>query len=176
VQKKQKGIITGIILVVCLLTALFAIIFTSPPAKTKKQHPVMIREEPAAPVFRKDGELQFVQNNKFLKTISIEIADNDAARTQGLMYRNSMPDSCGMLFIFESMQPLSFWMKNTQFPLDIIFVNREYKIVSIASHTVPFSETSIPSGKDAMYVVEVNAGFCQKNNITEDTHIVFELN
>jgi uncharacterized protein len=92
------------------------------------------------------------------------------------MYRKSMPDSCGMLFIFEEMQPLSFWMKNTHISLDILYLDNDYRIVSIAKNATPFSEVSIPSGKDAMYVIEVNAGFCEKNKIKEGIKISYTLN
>ena len=74
-----------------------------------------------------------------------------------------MPDSVGMLFVFDLEKPQSFWMRNTGFSLDIIYVNNKLEIVSIQKYTHPFSEVSIPSKAPAMYVVEVNAGYCDNN-------------
>jgi len=176
VQKIKRKTTLGIVLLVGVLTALVLIFAISPSSKVKKKPHTVTQQEPVEPVFRKDGALKFELKNNKSKTISIEISDNDAERTQGLMYRKSMPDSCGMLFIFDEMQPLSFWMKNTHIPLDIVYVDNDFRIVSIAGNTAPFSEVSIPSGKDAMYVVEVNAGFCKKNNIAEGTKISYTLN
>lgn len=175
-QKNKKNTLIGIVLSVVILTALALVFIISPSQKVKKNPHTVTQQEPAGPVFRKDGTLKFEFRNKKSKTITIEIADDDAERTQGLMYRKSMPDSCGMLFIFDAMQPLSFWMKNTRIPLDIIYIDKDYRIISIAENTEPFSEVSIPSGKDAMYVVEVNAGFCKKNNIATGTKISYTLN
>jgi uncharacterized protein len=128
------------------------------------------------PVFRNDGQLTFLSGSKKLKTITMEIAKTEMARNQGLMYRKTMPDSCGMLFVFEQMQPLSFWMKNTIMPLDIIFIDDQFKIISIAKNTIPFSEKSIPASGDGLYVVEVNAGFTDKYDVTEGNTITFTIN
>jgi uncharacterized protein len=119
------------------------------------------------PVFRKDGELSFkkAKNEHLLAHINIEIADEESERMQGLMYRDSMPEMSGMLFIFDVEEPLNFWMKNTRLPLDIIYLNTEHKIVSIARNTKPYSLEQIPSEKPARYVVEVNAGFSLRHGI-----------
>jgi uncharacterized membrane protein (UPF0127 family) len=125
--------------------------------------------------FTKQGELSFLRQGtgEKIAQIDIEIADTPAKRTLGLMYRRSLPQDAGMLFIFESSGPLSFWMKNTYIPLDMIFADEGKTIVSIAKNTVPLSEALIPSGKNAMYVVEVNAGFCDKHGIRTSDLISF---
>ena len=64
-----------------------------------------------------------------------------------------------MLFIFDNERPLSFWMKNTYIPLDIIYVNKSLEIVTIQENTMPLNEKPIPSEKPALFVVEVNAGY-----------------
>jgi uncharacterized protein len=111
---------------------------------------------------------------KSIRTIDIEIADNDYERALGLMYRKKMDDSKGMLFIQEYMEPQSFWMKNTYISLDIIYVDDDMKIVSIAKNTEPFSYESIPSDSDAKYVVEVIAGFCRKYKVKVGDRISFD--
>lgn len=120
------------------------------------------------PVFKKEGELEFMRNEKEpIKKIDIEIAENDEERSRGLMYRKSMDDSKGMLFIFENEKPESFWMKNTIIPLDIMFVNSKREIVKIHKNTTPFSENSLPSVKPAIYVVEVAGGYTDRYGIKE---------
>jgi uncharacterized membrane protein (UPF0127 family) len=114
------------------------------------------------PQFKKEGELSFLKNQEKL---TIEIADNEAETTQGLMYRRTMPDSCGMVFIFADSQPRNFWMKNTYLPLDILFLDESKKIVTIQANRTPFSEEQIPSFENAKYVLEVNAGYCKRKGI-----------
>ena len=97
--------------------------------------------------------------------VAVEIADTPAKRSFGLMYRNSLPERQGMLFLFPSEGPLAFWMKNTPLPLDIIYINAARVIVGIAANTTPFSEEPLPSNGPAQFVLEVNAGFCQKYGI-----------
>lgn len=118
--------------------------------------------------FKKEGELTFVDSvdNPIVK-IDIEIADNEYERQLGLMNRESMEDMQGMLFIFPQERYQSFWMLNTLFSLDIIFVNSNKQIVTIHKNTTPLSEQSYPSTAPAQYVVEVVAGFCDTHNINE---------
>jgi uncharacterized membrane protein (UPF0127 family) len=105
--------------------------------------------------------------------VSVEIADTPDKRSLGLMYRNHLPELHGMLFLFPREEPLSFWMKNTPLPLDIIFVNSAHAIVGIAQQTTPFSERPLPSGNPAQFVLEVNAGFCQRHSITVGDQVDF---
>ena len=128
-----------------------------------------------APPFRHDGWLAFVNaEGDTLRTIALEMTRNERERTRGLMHRTSMPDTTGMLFTFPNQAPRSFWMKNTHISLDIIYVDRDFRIVSISPNTVPRSEKSIPSAGPATYVVEVNAGFCVRNNIKAGDKIRFK--
>lgn len=121
------------------------------------------------PQFKKEGELEFLRKNQKepVRKIDVELAENDDERSQGLMYRRSMDDLKGMLFIFPQEEPQSFWMKNTVIPLDIIYVNSKMEIVKIFKNTVPFSEKSLPSEKPATYVVEVIGGYTDKYGIKE---------
>lgn len=128
------------------------------------------------PKFIKQGELIFLRKETKGKIIriEIEIADNPYERDTGLMYRNSLPDKAGMLFIYERPQPLLFWMKNTYIPLDIIFTDENLQIVRIQKNSKPLSEQLIPSYLDSMYVVEVNAGFCDSYGIKVGDYFRFE--
>lgn len=143
------------------------VVVTDPKEKIKN-----IKE----PVFKKEGELKFMKSDgkAEIRKIDVEIADNDDERTQGLMYRKSMDDNKGMLFIFGNEEPQSFWMKNTVMSLDIMYVNSEKKIVKIYRNTIPFSESSLPSGKPALYVVEVAAGYSDRYGIKEGDMIEYQ--
>ena len=80
-----------------------------------------------------------------------------------------------MLFIFPHEEMQSFWMRNTFIPLDILFVNANYEIVTIHRDTETTSDQSYPSTEKAQYVVEVNAGYCDKYMIKEGDRIVFRM-
>ncbi len=97
--------------------------------------------------------------------IEIEFAISDSEMMQGLMYRDSMANNQGMLFIYPYQQEMNFWMKNTHIPLDLIFIDEDGVIVDLAENTKPFSEKNIHSDLLSKYVLEVNAGFCQENYI-----------
>lgn len=129
-------------------------------------------------VFTKEGDLTFLKkgSKKVLHKIGIEVSDEDRERAQGLMYRSHMNDTEGMIFIFPVSEPQSFWMKNTKIPLDIIYVNEKNEIVKIYKMTKPFNTTSLPSGKNAIYVVEINGGLTDKFGISEGDIIEFKKN
>jgi len=116
--------------------------------------------------FKKEGELTFADTtgNPIIK-IDIEIADNDYERQLGLMNRENMEEMQGMLFIFPEEKYQSFWMFNTLFSLDMLFINSNKEIITIHKNTTPLSEQSYPSSKPALYVLEMNAGFCDRHNI-----------
>ncbi len=131
-----------------------------PPAATN-------RPEIAEPMFQKEGELAFIsgETGQPIQKIDIEKADNDMERQFGLMFRKSMQDTQGMLFLFDKSEPQSFWMKNTLIPLDIMFVDENLTITTIHENTKPLSEAQIPSDGDAKYVVEVVGGFAKKHGV-----------
>ena len=81
------------------------------------------------------------------------------------MFRSSMENNRGMLFIFEDERPRYFYMKNTQFALDIIYVNGNGEVVSIQKDAQPLNQTSLPSEGPAQYVLEVNAGLSDLWNL-----------
>jgi len=91
-------------------------------------------------------------------SFQVEIADDDAERQRGLMYRTTLAPDRGMLFDFGQAAPRSFWMKNTFIPLDILYIGASGRIVSIAAMTEPFSEAPIPSLGPALGVLEIAGG------------------
>jgi uncharacterized protein len=88
----------------------------------------------------------------------VEIVNNDATRERGLMDRRYMAADHGMLFEFDREAPVSFWMKNTYIPLDMIFIAPSGVVTHIAANAEPLSERVIPSGGPCIAVLEVNGG------------------
>ena len=93
---------------------------------------------------------------------SVEVADDDAERARGLMFRDAMPADHGMLFIHEREEPQSYWMKNTRIPLDILYFDDERRLVAQQRDVPPCSLgnacPSYPSNAPARFVLELNAG------------------
>ncbi len=108
--------------------------------------------------------------------VDVELALNKQDIARGLMYRKSMPDHGGMLFVMPINEPQNFWMKNTYLPLDIIFIDTEKKIVSMGKNTTPLSEKQVPSEGAAKYVLEVNAGFADAYGLKKGDIVDFHLN
>ncbi len=91
-------------------------------------------------------------------TFQVEIADDEAERQRGLMYRPPLADDRGMLFEFPAAEEQSFWMHNTPSSLDILYIAPDGRIVSIARNTTPNSDTPIPSNGAANGVLELRGG------------------
>lgn len=89
---------------------------------------------------------------------SVEIADDESERATGLMHRESLASSAGMLFIYPRPQRLSFWMRNTLIELDMIFVDPQGVIRHVHHRATPLDETPIPGGDDLTHVLEINGG------------------
>ena len=108
-----------------------------------------------------------IDNGKEIIKIKVEVADDNSEREIGLMFRKNLDENSGMLFVFDEENYQTFWMKNTLIPLDIIFIDNNFKIVDI-KHAVPCKEEPCEiysSGKPAKYVLEVNGNFTTKKNI-----------
>lgn len=117
--------------------------------------------------FKKEGELQILQKetDAVLLKLNIEIADNDYETQTGLMYRSGMNLNEGMLFVFDSDAMHSFYMKNTEFALDLLFIKSDMTIASISENAQPLNENSISSKVPIRYVLEVNAGVVAEKGI-----------
>ncbi len=96
---------------------------------------------------------------------SVEIADTEATREKGLMFRKELPEGKGMLFDFHQDQDVAFWMKNTYIPLDMIFIQGDGRILRIAENAEPLSMQTIPSGGPVRAVLEVIGGTAEKLGI-----------
>lgn len=106
--------------------------------------------------------------------LTVELAATPEQRTQGLMFRESLADDTGMLFVFPFDQGLSFWMRNTTIPLSIAFIDSERRIINIADMQ-PLDEQSVPSERPARYALEVNQGWFGARGIRAGDLVEFAL-
>jgi uncharacterized protein len=99
------------------------------------------------------------------------VADTPQVSENGLMFRDSLPEDRGMLFVFEQPKTASFWMRNTKIPLSIAYVDSTGKILEIESMK-PFDETVVPSVSDQVsYALEVNQGWFGRHGIAPGAKI-----
>lgn len=160
-----------------ILTASVFSVFciSSISCKEKTEHTTV---KPIPISFKKEGELRIkkVASDSIITILDIEIADDEYATQTGLMYRKSMKNNQGMLFIFPESDYRSFYMKNTEIPLDIIYISDTKQIVSIHENAKPMDETSLPSEAPAKYVLEVNAGLSETWSLEKGDYIDYKIN
>ena len=92
---------------------------------------------------------------------NVEIADDAQEQAQGLMFREKLPASAGMLFVYDKPHHARFWMKNTLIPLDMIFLDKTGRITRIAENTRPLDETPVDGGEDVLMILEINGGMAR---------------
>lgn len=102
---------------------------------------------------------------------SVEVADDEAERAKGLMFRETMPTSAGMLFVYPSPRQATFWMKNTLIPLDMIFADSKGRVTRVHSNAIPQDETVIDGGPGVRYVLEINGGLAKRLGISEGAEL-----
>lgn len=106
---------------------------------------------------------------------AVEVADDDAERARGLMFRDSLPADRGMLFIHEREEPLAYWMKNTRIALDILYFDDSLALVSQQRDVPPCSAgnacPTYPSTGPARYVLELNAGEAARLNLSDGAYL-----
>ena len=102
---------------------------------------------------------------------AIEIADDDGERMRGLMFRESLPKSAGMLFVYDGPHRAQFWMKNTLIPLDMIFVDPRGVVTAVHDRAVPGDLTPIDGGEGVLAVLEVNGGLAGAMGIGPGTEL-----
>ena len=107
-----------------------------------------------------------IRSETSVTRFSVEIADTVETRARGLMNRPTMPRFAGMLFVYDKAQPVSFWMRNTLIPLDMIFVDATGIVQTVHENAIPLDETAIPGGAAIKYVFEINGGMAKTLGIT----------
>ncbi|PRY26606.1 hypothetical protein CLV78_101706 [Aliiruegeria haliotis] len=102
---------------------------------------------------------------------TVEVADDEAERSRGLMFREQMPRSSGMLFVYPTPVHARFWMKNTLIPLDMIFVDPRGVVTHVHSNAIPGDLTAIDGGKGVRFVLEINGGLAKAMGIAPGVEI-----
>lgn len=106
--------------------------------------------------------------------LDIYVAVSNEQRSRGLMHVRYLPETTGMLFLYDRDAHLSMWMKNTFIPLDILFVRADGTVSSIAYDTEPLSLQSIASLEPVRYVLELNAGVAEKLSIDQYSRLEWD--
>ncbi len=137
---------------------------SAPGAKKKLGDP-----QPKLPV----GTLVLEAPPRAPLTIKAEVAATDHQRQMGLMFRESMADDEGMLFLFPTERHNAFWMHNTLIPLDMLFIDADWKVVGIVENARPLTDDSRSVNKMSQYVLELNAGAASRYGLGEGTEVRF---
>ncbi len=109
-----------------------------------------------------------------LTRVSVEVARTPDERRQGLMYRESLQDNWGMVFLFERDEDQRFWMQNTLIELDMIFITSDMRVAGVVHRAVPKTTVQRGVGKPSRYVLEVVGGFAKKMGITAGDKVEFK--
>lgn len=151
------------------------------PAKVEQPAPAEPTSEPTASVSENGDNPNRINQLRELKRVKIPlpkqtvdawVMDNNSRRQEGMMFLTDAEakDTDGMLFVFPSEGPRSFWMQNTLIGLDIIYIAKDGTVVSIAKGK-PKDETSLPSDGPAMYVLELKGGKAAEFGVKKGTKI-----
>ncbi len=105
--------------------------------------------------------------------VLVELAADPASRERGLMFRQTLEEGRGMLFVFEEEAEQSFWMKNTLIPLDMIFVSGDGRVVGVVSRAEPLS-LQLRTGGPCRYVLEVPGGWAEARGVARGDRVLFE--
>lgn len=106
----------------------------------------------------RDGQAELRTQQGQVQRFAVELADDPDERAQGLMFRDHMPMSAGMLFVFPEPKHATFWMKNTPLALDMIFADAAGRVTHVHENAEPMSEALIDGGPGVAFVLEINGG------------------
>lgn len=123
------------------------------------------KSEVTVPVGEGVNSLQITTDAGKTYDFYVELALTKAEQAKGLMYRTTLAKNAGMLFYFGAEKPVSFWMKNTLIPLDIIYIKLDGTIHHIHENAIPKDETPLPSNGNVGAVLEINGGLSKKLGI-----------
>jgi uncharacterized membrane protein (UPF0127 family) len=117
------------------------------------------------------------ENKSGYLIVAVEVADTPSSREKGLMFRETLGEDSGMLFVFEEETSIPFWMKNTLIPLDIIYIDRDGYIVEIQENAQPcvvINCPSYPSSGEYLYALEINGGWSEENKVKVGEFVLIE--
>lgn len=163
--KKFSSIFFGISLLLILIGVFFLI-------NNQRTHTEDILKNSSRVLNFDEGKV-YVNN----KEISVNIANTDELRLLGLSFTEEINENQGMIFIFDVASRYGFWMKDMNYPIDIIWIDKNYKIVSLTENFSPdtFPKLVYPD-YPVKYVLEVKAGFIENNNLKIGDNIIYQKN
>ena len=143
------------------------------PIRAARRYALLALLLPALTACAADGHWVELKGVRF----KVEIADDDAERARGLMFRDALAADSGMLFIHDIAEPQAYWMKNTKIPLDILYFDQNRRLVSAQERVPPCSAGNrcppYPSSGPALYVLELNAGQAAELGVKAGDELVF---
>ena len=154
---------------------LFAVVDLPPEAQAQQQIPSSQQtpgQQTPPEVFFSRSELLVETSRGATHRFTVELATSPEQQRRGLMFRDHLPQNQGMLFIFETPRPLSFWMRNTRISLDMLFLDTQGRVVNIARRTTPMSDTAYRSAGPAKAVLEINAGLSDLLGIAPGDQVI----
>ncbi|MEQ4616894.1 MAG: DUF192 domain-containing protein [Corticimicrobacter sp.] len=124
----------------------------------------------AAPAGNPNPTLSIIRMNAGIHLIHAEVADNDATRQRGLMFRQELAPNHGMLFVYPTPDTLCFWMRNTPLPLSIAFIRDDGTIANIAD-MAPYTETPHCSAEPVRYALEMEQGWFATRHLSGNAQL-----
>ncbi len=106
--------------------------------------------------------------------VDVEVARTPAETQRGLMFRRQMAPNAGMIFLFARPRQMTFWMRNTYIPLDMVFITSEMRVLGVVENATPETDDAREVEGISQYVLEVNAGFAREHGIAAGTPVRFE--
>ena len=147
-----------------LYLTILALVALLPPSALRAQDAPLSKIEPLTIATEGDAVM-----------FTVEIADTDALRARGLMFRQRLPEDRGMLFDFGEPRPVAMWMKNTYIPLDMLFIRKDGTIAYIAENTVPKSLDTVGISEPVLAVLELAGGVTKKHGIRAGDKVYHRL-
>ncbi len=120
------------------------------------------------------GSVSIKLNSNESIEFSVLIAESNKDRRQGLMHIEFMEENQGMLFVFNPPRRVSMWMRNTPMSLDILFIDRNGKVISMEENTTPYSTKALSSGGTIRWVLEINSGLAKTKGIKTGDLVILE--
>lgn len=169
-MKKDIAVIGGLFLVIAILV-IFGRAYTS----------LSFFSESSGSAFSLGSTGKFLQLRVKTLDINAQVANSQNLRKKGLSNKESLSLNSGMLFVFDKAGDWGIWMKDMKFAIDIIWINAEKQIIAIAKNVPPQPKTKdkdliiYKPGKNAKYILEINAGLSVRHGLVEGDVVTFDF-
>jgi uncharacterized membrane protein (UPF0127 family) len=141
---------------------------------TRRPGPAAEPAQPEVAMLSQRGKVTLRTREGRELRLDVEIASDDPSRSRGLMFRRSLPEDSGMIFVFQEESFHSFWMKNTLIPLDMLFIDAQGKVVGVVENAEPRTLSSRSVEGDSRFVLEVNGGWCARHGVAAGDAVALE--